>query len=130
MAARFSLSRVLQIDALSCIACALPMLAASQPLAALTGLGADFLWSAGAVLTGFTLLFGWLGILRTAPPMLVLFAIAGNIGWIVASFAVLLVFAEVLTPAGSALIVAQAFVTGLLAFGEASGLRTQQALHA
>jgi hypothetical protein len=119
------LRKVLLLDAITCVAMGLLLIAAAAELARMLGLPEGFLWWAGvallpcAALMGFTSRVG----AQTKPPgWLVWLVILGNLAWVVAS---LLTVAVWFTPTalGAAFVLGQAIAVMALAAMEYRGLR-------
>ena len=120
MANRF-LNRVFLADAMTCFACFALLVTAADSLAPLLGLGAGLLRGAGWLLLPVAALFGWIAT-RDRPPMpMVLLGIVGNLAWVAASVAVIMMMQP--TPIGIAFVAAQAAAVLLLAALEYRGFR-------
>jgi hypothetical protein len=108
-----SLRRVLGVDAATCVAMGLLLVAAAAPLATLLGLPQPLLTGAGIVLFPCAALMAATAAMRRPAPWLAWGVIAGNAAWVLASIGVLLMFD--LTALGIAFVVVQAAVVlGLL----------------
>lgn len=120
------LKRVFAFDAATCFACFALLVFAADALAPLLGLSAGFLSAAGWLLLPVAILFAFIA-MRAMPPMgLVWLGIVGNLGWVIASFAVLGLLDP--TPLGAGFVIAQALVVLALAWLEYRG--TQRATSA
>src|SRR6266536_879574 len=89
----------------------------------LLNLAAGLLRETGLFLIAYTALVGWLGTRPTVPKALVVFVVAGNAAWTVASIALL--FSGAVSPSllGEIVVVAQAIATGVFAELQYVGLR-------
>lgn len=110
---------LLRIDAATCAGLGLLLVVASGPVAAVTALPATLLFYAGLSLlpiAGFMLL-------AARSPMLGGLAIAGNVGWVVASVALLLSDWIAPNALGVVFIAGQAAAVAVLAWMEMTALR-------
>lgn len=117
------LPRVMAADAVSCAATGGVQLAATAPLAALTGLPAGLLGATGAFLLVYALAAAWMAWRRPTPRTLVGAVAAGNLAWAVGCGALLSTDALPLTGWGTAWLLAQAAVVVVLAELQWTGLR-------
>lgn len=117
------LRRVLQADALSCIACGALQLAFPEALASLLGLPDALLIGTGAFLLAYAAVVGWVA-LREPPRRGVVWAIvAGNAGWALACVGLLLSGRVVSSALGMAYVLMQAVTVLVLAELQWTGLR-------
>ncbi|MEO7170312.1 MAG: hypothetical protein ABIY39_08070 [Sphingomonas sp.] len=107
---------ILGLDALTCLAAGAVMSLGAGLLAGPTGLHPTLLLVAGCSLFPVAALFGWMAKTSLLNGPLVLLAVTGNIGWVTASIAVLLLTDPTLF--GAAFILAQALVVAVLAWLE------------
>src|SRR5689334_16242457 len=117
------LRRALQADAIfSGISAVLLTLGAAM-LALHMNLPEALLRETGLFLIAYAALVGWLGTRLSVPRALVLFVVAGNAAWTLASIALL--FSGAVNPnlLGEIVVVAQAIATGVLAELQYIGLR-------
>ena len=121
-----ALRRLLIVDALVCAIFAALVLAATGPLARLSGLPIPVLTWAGVILVAATAVLGWAARMRVPAPPLVWLITAINVGWVAASLAVLAVLPG-LTTAGSVLIAAQALIVAATVVVETRALSAQRA---
>lgn len=123
------LPRVLKVDALTCVAMGLLLVAAHSTLSPLLGLPAALLQYAGLLLFPCAALMAWAG--RSARPAsaLVWLVILGNLAWVLASLLLAFVWFSPTVP-GQAFLVVQALAVLGLAELEYVGLRrTRQRGH-
>jgi len=116
-----SLRAVLAIDAGTCLAMGLLLVAAAAPLAGLLGLPEPLLFWAGMLLFPCAALMAGTAAMRPPPAALAWLVIAGNAAWVLASVGVLLVTAPNFL--GTAFVLAQAAVVLVLLVVERRGLR-------
>jgi len=119
------LRKVLLLDAITCVAMGLLLVAAAAGLARMLGLPESFLSWAGVALLPCAALMGFAsraGSQSKPPGWLVWMVILGNLAWVVAS---LLTVAAWFTPTalGTAFVLAQAIAVVALAAMEYRGLR-------
>ena len=107
---------ILGADALTCLAAGAVMSLGAGMLAGPTGLNASLLLVAGLSLFPVAAVLGWMARTALLNGPLVMLAVVGNIGWIAASIAVLLVTEPTLF--GTAFVLAQALAVMLLAWLE------------
>jgi hypothetical protein len=121
------LRRVLAFDALTCAAMGLLLLLATAPLVALLGLPHMLLVEAGAILLAFALFILWAmrSLAHTLWPLGAV--IAGNLLWVLASFALLAGPWLQPTALGIAFVSVQALAVAGLAGVEWLGLARQRA---
>lgn len=121
------LKTLLRIDAATCLAMGLLLLAASGPLATLTALPPALLFWAGALLLPIAAFMGATALAAEPHRLAVGFIVIGNIFWSLASIA--LPVAGLIAPngLGLAFLVAQAAVVLLLAELELSAMRRGRA---
>lgn len=110
----FTLRQLLVADALSCLLFGVLLIPTAAPLAALLGLQESLLFYAGVVLLPCAALMALAA--KTLAKPLVAIVIAGNVAWVFASLAVVLLF-EV-TTLGLAFLGAQAVAVSILALQE------------
>ena len=84
------LSRVLLLDAASCLACAALQLGAPSILPALTGLPAVLLLESGIFLLLYGAALVWLARRTPIPALAVRLLVAGNLGWALACVALMI----------------------------------------
>jgi hypothetical protein len=113
--------RMLQIDAVTCIATGAVLSLFGQPLSGLFGLPAALLFYAGLALLPIGAFMAALAARRKISHAGAWLVIVGNAGWVGASIAVLIALAP--TALGAAFLIAQAVVVALLAELEYVGLR-------
>lgn len=121
-----SLRLLLRVDGLTCAALAGILLASAGPLARLTGLPTTLLLWAGAILVLATVVLFAAASRRPPSAGLVWLVTAINIGWVLASVAVL-VLAPGLTGIGHVLVIAQALPVMLAIVVELRALACLQA---
>ena len=109
---------ILGADALTCLAAGAVMSFGAGMLAGPTGLNSGLLLVAGLSLFPVAAVLGWMARTALLNGPLVMLAVVGNIGWIAASIAVLLVTEPTLF--GTAFVLAQALVVAVLAWLEFS----------
>jgi hypothetical protein len=115
------LRRVLFVDAGTCAAMGALLTIDAAPLSGMLGLPAALLAWAGASLFPIAAFMLLVATRRQIPPAGAWLVIAGNAGWVLASGAVLFVFAP--TGLGYAFVLAQAVATAVLADLEYVGLK-------
>lgn len=115
------LTQILRVDAFTCAAMGLLLVAAATPMSALLGLPAQLLFWAGVVLFPCAALM-FVAAKWPRFAALVWVIVLGNLAWIVASAVVGLAFNP--TPLGLAFVVVQAAVVAVLAWLEWRGLRS------
>ena len=125
MASTTFLRRVLALDSASCAAMGLGLGLGAEPLAALFGLPAELVRTAGLLLLPLAAFIAWLASRPAPPPVLVWVVIAGNLGWTAESFALL--GQNDPTPLGTAFVACQALAVLGLAGLEYAGLRRMRA---
>ncbi|RYY93783.1 MAG: hypothetical protein EOO24_26095 [Comamonadaceae bacterium] len=117
------LSRVMAVDAVSCLATGGLQLALAGPMAALTGLPADLLVASGAFLVVYAALAGWIA-RREQPPRILIGLIAlGNLGWGIGCIGLMAAGPWPLGGWGMAWLAAQAITVLVLAELQWTGLR-------
>lgn len=109
---------ILGVDALTCLAAGAVMSLGSGLLAGPTGLHPSLLLVAGCSLFPVAALFAWMAKTSLLNGPLVLLAVVGNIGWVAASIAVVLLTEPTLF--GTAFVLAQAATVAALAWLEFS----------
>lgn len=114
------LTQILRVDAFTCIAMGMLLVAAATPMSALLGLPAPLLLWAGVVLFPCAALM-LMAAQRPRFAPLVWVIVLGNLTWVAASAVVGLAFDP--TPLGLAFVVVQAAVVAVLAWLEWRGLR-------
>lgn len=117
------LPRVMAADAASCAATGALQLAATQPLAALTGLPTPLLVGTGIFLLAYALAAAWMARRQPAPRTLIGLVALGNLGWALGCVALMLAGRLPLTGWGMAWLAAQAVVVLVLADLQVAGLR-------
>ena len=125
MASTTFLRRVLALDAASCAAMGLGMSLAAAPLAALFGLPAELVRTAGLLLLPLAAFIAWLASRPAPPPLLVWVVIVGNAAWTAESFALLGQHDP--TPLGAGFVALQALAVLGLAGLEYAGMRRMRA---
>lgn len=123
------LRTILKLDCASCLAMAALLVPGADLLSNLLGIPAALLAAAGFALIPIALLIGWLGMRGHGPAALVGLVVAGNLGWVAASFAVLAMLPSIL-PLGTAFVIGQALTVLVLAILEWRGVRQGQAAQA
>ena len=118
-----SLSALLKIDAATCGMMAAMLVIAAAPISELLRIPSGLLWSAGAILIPFALLFAIAGFQRRPAPALLWLLITGNIAWVVASWAVLAGGDVSPSPAGALLVLVQAGAVTALTIAELAAWR-------
>jgi O-antigen/teichoic acid export membrane protein len=111
-----TLRTILGLDALTCLAAGTVMSLGAGLLASPTGFHPTLLLVAGLSLFPVAALFGWMAKTQVLNGPLVMLAVIGNVGWVAASIAVLLMTEPTLF--GAAFVLAQALVVALLAWLE------------
>jgi hypothetical protein len=117
------LRRVLFADAIASFGSAALMIAASGPLAGLTGLPPALLFEAGVVLVPFVLLVLWVATRPEIPRVGVKAIVAINVVWVIGSVAVLAGVSGAPTAIGYAFVAVQALAVGVLAELQVVGLK-------
>jgi len=112
------LSRILLLDAATCLMMGLALTLAAGTIGGVTGLPAGLLRAAGAVLFPVAAFMALVAYRGTGNAAAVRLAILGNAGWVVASLLVLAVTTP--TAFGIAFVLAQAVAVAGLAWLEAS----------
>ncbi|OYQ36409.1 hypothetical protein CHU95_04020 [Niveispirillum lacus] len=117
------LSRVLLLDAVTCAAMGLLLVALAGTIAAITAIPEPLLWWAGALLFPVALLIFITWRIRPSPYGMVAFIIVGNIGWTLAS--VILAFSSIIQPnmLGTGFLLGQALVVIGFIIAEIRALR-------
>ena len=115
------LRRVLALDSLSCIAMAVLLLIAAQPLAPLFARPVEIVQTAGGFQIPTAAFMGWLATRANPPSLLVWFVIVGNVAWTIESFVVIGQFRP--SAIGALFVAAQALTVLTLAALEYVGLR-------
>jgi hypothetical protein len=117
------LSRALLADAIFSGVSALGLTLGAGVLAPFLNLPEALLRETGLFLIAYTALVGWLGTRQSVLRALVLFVVAGNAAWTLASIALL--FSGAVNPnlLGDIVVVAQAIATGVFAELQYIGLR-------
>ncbi len=117
------LSRALLADAVFSGVSALGLTLGAGVLAPFLNLPEALLRETGLFLIAYTALVGWLGTRQSVLRALVLFVVAGNAAWTLASIALL--FSGAVNPnlLGDIVVVAQAIATGVFAELQYIGLR-------
>jgi hypothetical protein len=117
------LSRALLADAVFSGVSAIGLTVLAGVLASFLNLPEVLLRETGLFLIAYTALVGWLGTRQSVLKALVLFVVAGNAAWTLASIALL--FSGTVNPnlLGEIVVVAQAIATGLFAELQYIGLR-------
>ena len=117
------LSRALLADAVFSGVSAIGLTLGAGVLAPFLNLPEALLRETGLFLIAYTALVGWLGTRQSMPKALVLFVVAGNAAWTLASIALL--FSGAVNPnlLGEIVVVAQAIATGVFAELQYVGLR-------
>jgi|LNFM01.1.fsa_nt_gb hypothetical protein len=113
-----TLQNVLLLDAATCVGAGALMAFGSNFVAGLTAIPAPLLYWAGLILFPIAALMAYAGLQATPPRPIVWLIVLGNIGWVIASVAVLAFIAP--NALGTILILAQAAVVGVLALLEHS----------
>lgn len=117
------LPRVMWADAASCAATGALQLAATQPLAELTGLPSSLLTGTGIFLLAYALAAGWMARRQPVPRTLIGLVAVGNLGWALGCAALILGSGLPLNAWGVAWVAAQAVVVLALADLQWAGLR-------
>jgi hypothetical protein len=117
------LSRALLADAVFSGVSAIGLTVLAGVLASFLNLPEVLLRETGLFLIAYTALVGWLGTRQSVLKALVLFVVAGNAAWTLASIALLFSGAVNLNLLGEIVVVAQAIATGLFAELQYIGLR-------
>jgi hypothetical protein len=110
------LARILNLDAATCAAMGMLLLLAAGPIAGITAIPVMVLFWAGALLIPIAVYMALVARAGTASALAVWLVILGNLGWIAASLALFGLIAP--NGTGTALILAQALVVGVLAWLE------------
>jgi hypothetical protein len=122
------LRRVLQLDALSGVACGLLMTLGADLLAPFFGLPRALLMEAGLALFPIAAFIGFVATRERIAPALVWIVIAGNAIWAADSFFLLISGWVSPTAWGQAFVIGQALVVAVFAELEFFGLRRRPAL--
>lgn len=120
------LPRVMWVDSASCAATGAVQLAATQPLAALTGLPAPLLAGTGIFLLVYALAAAWIARRQPVPRTLIGMVALGNLGWALGCMALIFGSGLALSVWGMAWLAAQALVVLALADLQWMGLRRLQ----
>jgi hypothetical protein len=124
------LRQALLADSVTTAGCALLFLLAAGPLEGFTGLPSGLLRAAGAILVPFAALVGFLALRETLSRFAVWTVIVVNATWAVDSILLLLGGWVQPTPAGTALVIAQAVAVAMYAELQFMGLRRSSAAEA
>jgi hypothetical protein len=116
-----TLQNVLLLDAATCVAAGALMAFGSSFVAGLTAIPAPLLYWAGLILFPCAALMAFAGLQASPPRPIVWLIVLGNIGWVIASVAVLAFIAP--NALGYIFILAQAAVVAVLALLEHSALQ-------
>lgn len=116
-----ALKPLLFLDAATCLAMGLALLVLSGFVAGLTAIPEALLFYAGALLVPIGLFMAATGLRWSTSAFAVWLIIAGNVGWVIASLALLAAIPP--NALGVALIVAQAVVVAVLAWAEQRAFR-------
>lgn len=116
-----SLKSILVLDAITCAGIFLIALLAAVPIASLLGLPVIVVTLAGWICLASAALMAVVATQQLPSAALTKLIVAGNLGWVAASFAVLAAFAGQMTAIGMALVIAQALAVLVFAFLEARG---------
>lgn len=111
-----TIRRILGLDALTCLLAGAVMSLGAGLLAGPTGLHPTLLLVAGCSLFPVAALFAWMAKTSLLNAPLVLLAVVGNIAWVAASIAVVVLTEP--TAFGTAFVLAQALVVAVLAWLE------------
>lgn len=117
----FNLKNTLIIDAITCIALFILCVFATASVAALLGLPADIVAVAGWIGLPSALLMLFVANQKEPSKGLANLIAVGNLGWVVASFVVLAMFAGQMSWIGIAIVAVQAIVVLDFAIFEAKG---------
>jgi hypothetical protein len=109
------LSRILMFDAATCAVMGVALLMASEPLGRILALPADLLFHAGFALMPIAAFVAWISMRRPVFPAGTWAVIVGNIGWVIASVAVLLLPFIAPNLLGAVFVLAQAAAVAILA---------------
>jgi hypothetical protein len=113
--------RVLFVDAATCVGTGLFLALLAAPLAPFLGLPAELLLYAGLALLPIAAFIAWVATREQMSAAGVWLVIIGNVGWVLASLALL--FAVSPTVLGYAFVIGQALIVAALAEMEYVGLR-------
>lgn len=116
-----TLQNVLLLDAATCVAAGALMAFGSSFVAGLTAIPVPLLYWAGLILFPCAALMAYAGLQTVPPRPIVWLIVLGNIGWVIASVAVLAFIAP--NALGYIFILAQAIVVAVLALLEHSALQ-------
>ncbi|RTL63301.1 MAG: hypothetical protein EKK41_23465 [Hyphomicrobiales bacterium] len=116
---------VLQADAATCLAMALAHSFASGPITAFTGIEAKLLLVSGVMLFPIAAVIAWTSLREPMWPLTVIAVIAGNVGWVLASVALLVAGQTGANPLGTAYVSVQAAGVAAFAMLEFAGLRRE-----
>ncbi len=119
----FPLRTILAIDAATCLAMGVLLLAAATPVATLTGLPPGLLFYAGGVLLPIAAFIAILSVMAVPPRAAIVLVVAGNAAWVLTSL--LLPLSGLVRPnaVGIAFLAGQALVVAVLAKLEADAIR-------
>lgn len=115
-AKRTRLNAIFGVDAATCLVAGLVLALGASALEPLTGLPVALSRVAGAMLFAVAALFAAMAAMRPIPRWLTLFGVFGNLAWVAASLAVVMI--APLNGLGVAFVAAQALVVAVLAWLE------------
>lgn len=117
----FTLKNTLIIDAITCTGLFVFCVFATATVAALLGLPSELVTVAGWVGLPSAVLMLFVASQKVPGKGLANLVAAGNLGWVIASFAVLAIFASQMTALGIAVVIVQAIGVLVFAIYEAKG---------
>lgn len=120
-------ARVIWLDAAVCALTGAVLAAASGPVSGLTAIPAALVFWAGMLLLPIAAFMAFVASRRPVPAWGVVIVVAGNVGWVLASLALLLGIWFVPNALGMALIAGQAVAVLFLAWLEYAASRPQAA---
>lgn len=116
-------TRIMQLDSMISAGFGLALIAFNELLATATGIPTTALVSLGVVALAWAAAMSWSVREPQRLYTMLRVGLAGNIVWVLASFAVLLAGAWTLTPLGVALVIANALAVEAIAFGQWRAIR-------
>lgn len=117
----FNLKTTLIIDAITCFGVFILCVFATATIASLIGLPGNVVTMAGWICLPCALLMLFAGLQKTPSKSLARLIAVGNLGWVAASLAVVVLFISQMTVLGIAFVIAQAVFVLYLALLESKG---------
>ena len=120
-------ARILWLDAALCLFTGLVLAVANAPIAAITAIPAGLVQWAGLLLLPVAAFMAFVASRRPVPAFGLILIVIGNLGWIVASLALLTGFWFAPNAIGVTFILAQAALVALFAWIEHAAIRSEPA---